>query len=554
MFSGHQMRVPNCVWATILVSFLALPFQGLAGDDGIFTSNSDLQGLLTTEAELVKGLQHYIQQEEQKILKLKQIAKSYEEIQIHAQDDKETYVGNPLNSYLLIKKMTSDWTDVKEMISANPGEDFLQNITTQKEVFKWPSDQDLNGAAVALVRLQSTYKLDTDDLAHGQLNGKSYGTKLSAHDCFELGRQSYNVGDHYHSILWMNQALKRLEEEENKTVDAGDVYEYLAFSAYVQGNIRRALRLTNKLLEVQPGHTRAMGNKVYYESTLQTENDAKFKRGEDGLGEFDDPEGVAIAEESDSPGQKTPEKTNYEKLCRGENELTEAYKAKLFCQYTTGQNPYLIYQPYKEEVVHLKPKIIIYHEVLGDNEINTIKTLSTPRFKRATVQNYKTGELETANYRISKTAWLKREEHNDIERIYQRVGDITGLNMDTSEELQVSNYGMGGHYEPHFDFARREEEHAFKSLGTGNRIATWLFYESDVDQGGATVFPQLGIGLWPKKGSAVFWYNLHRNGEGDEMTRHAACPVLAGTKWVSNFWLHERGQEFIRPCTTSPFE
>ncbi len=26
-------------------------------------------------------------------------------------------------------------------------------------------------------------------------------------------------------------------------------------------------------------------------------------------------------------------------------------------------------------------------------------------------------------------------------------------------------------------------------------------------------------------------YNLHRNGEGDDMTRHAACPVLAGTKW-----------------------
>ena len=44
----------------------------------------------------------------------------------------------------------------------------------------------------------------------------------------------------------------------------------------------------------------------------------------------------------------------------------------------------------------------------------------SPQFKRATVQNYKTGELETANYRISKTAWLKREEHDRIDRIYQR--------------------------------------------------------------------------------------------------------------------------------------
>ena len=26
--------------------------------------------------------------------------------------------------------------------------------------------------------------------------------------------------------------------------------------------------------------------------------------------------------------------------------------------------------------------------------------------------------------------------------------------MATAEELQISNYGVGGHYEPHFDFAR----------------------------------------------------------------------------------------------------
>ena len=74
-------------------------------------------------------------------------------------------------------------------------------------------------------------------------------------------------------------------------------------------------------------------------------------------------------------------------------------------------------------------------------------------------------------YRISKTAWLKEEEHENVGHVYTRTHQVTGLNMETSEELQVSNYGIGGHYEPHFDFARREETNAFASLGTGTIIS-----------------------------------------------------------------------------------
>lgn len=93
---------------------------------------------------------------------------------------------------------------------------------------------------------------------------------------------------------------------------------------------------------------------------------------------------------------------------------------------------------------------------------------------------------------------------------------------------------------------QKEETNAFKSLGTGNRIATVLFYMSDVSQGGATVFPSIRVSLWPRKGSAAFWFNLFESGEGDYLTRHAACPVLAGTKWGEWYIIKEHHKnEFL---------
>ena len=128
-------------------------------------------------------------------------------------------------------------------------------------------------------------------------------------------------------------------------------------------------------------------------------------------------------------------------------------------------DPYMRLTNVKVEEAYKRPQIVIFHDFMSDAEADVIKSLAEPKLKRATVQNYFTGNLEVAKYRISKSAWLTNREHKVVASISRRIEAITNLNMETAEELQVVNYGIGGHYEPHFDFARREEKNAFKALG-----------------------------------------------------------------------------------------
>jgi prolyl 4-hydroxylase len=57
-------------------------------------------------------------------------------------------------------------------------------------------------------------------------------------------------------------------------------------------------------------------------------------------------------------------------------------EGRLRCRYVTNNVPYLFIQPIKMEEALLKPRIVIYHNVISDDEIDTIKKLAKPRVQK----------------------------------------------------------------------------------------------------------------------------------------------------------------------------
>jgi prolyl 4-hydroxylase len=356
-----------------------------------------MEALLETENVLINNLEGYIEAQEHKLDYLRRKKSEYQTEHESAAKDVSAYLLNPINAYLLTKRLTTDWKDVEQVMTLDVGTQFIHNVSNYRSILKFPTDEDLAGAASALIRLQDTYGMKTEDLAGGILNGKQYSIEMSSEDCFEIGRQSYINSDFRHTIMWMNEALNRLTKLSQLT--RADVLEYLAFSTFKEGNVQNALDMTNELLELMPNHQRARGNKNYYERELMNLNQKSVLRGDDGSDSVPQDNSLEFQHISNPYNYDIPERKMYELTCRGEMRPPEDIMKNLFCKYVTNNVAFLTIAPLKLEEMYNDPYIVVYHDVMYDSEIEVIKEMAKPRFRRATVQNHKTGELETAHYR-----------------------------------------------------------------------------------------------------------------------------------------------------------
>lgn len=184
------------------------------------------------------------------------------------------------------------------------------------------------------------------------------------------------------------------------------------------------------------------------------------------------------------------------------------------------------------------PRVVLFGNLLSHEECDALITASRSRLKPSTVVNAESGSYDRHEARTSYGASFRRCETELLRRIEQRIANLLSIPLSHGEPIQVLNYAPGAEYKPHFDYfdPRNPGNETILKMG-GQRFATLVMYLNDVEAGGSTVFPEIGLDVLPRKGNAIFFSYANPAGDLDPLSLHGGSPVAGGEKWIATKWL-----------------
>lgn len=187
-----------------------------------------------------------------------------------------------------------------------------------------------------------------------------------------------------------------------------------------------------------------------------------------------------------------------------------------------------------------QPQVILLGNVLSMEECDAIVDHCSHRYTRSTVASETDGASVVHAGRTSEMAFIQRGEAQVVERIEQRLAALAHWPAENGEPFQLQKYGVTQEYRPHYDWLDPDSSgHRSHLAQGGQRLATFILYLSDVEQGGGTVFPGSGLEVYPRKGNALWFLNTDQQLQPDRQTLHAGAPVVRGTKIIANKWLRQ---------------
>jgi len=182
------------------------------------------------------------------------------------------------------------------------------------------------------------------------------------------------------------------------------------------------------------------------------------------------------------------------------------------------------------------PTLRVLDNILTEQECTELIALAQPRLQRALTVDTE-GRQQVDQRRTSEGMFFTLGELPLVARIEQRLAGLLDVPVNHGEGLQVLHYLPGQEYEPHYDWFDPEQPgYAAITATGGQRIASVVMYLNTPAQGGGTAFPEIGLTVTARCGSAVYFAYEG----GDRSSLHAGLPVLRGEKWIATKWLRER--------------
>ncbi|XP_049358363.1 probable prolyl 4-hydroxylase 9 [Solanum verrucosum] len=135
--------------------------------------------------------------------------------------------------------------------------------------------------------------------------------------------------------------------------------------------------------------------------------------------------------------------------------------------------------------------------------------------------------------------------------IEEKIAKATMIPRTHGEAFNVLRYETGQSYHSHYDAFDPSQYGPQKS----QRVASFLLYLSDVEEGGETMFPFesaqnmdanydfrkcIGLKVKPRRGDGLLFYSLFPNGTIDPTSIHGSCAVIRGEKWVATKWIRDQ--------------
>jgi prolyl 4-hydroxylase len=165
-------------------------------------------------------------------------------------------------------------------------------------------------------------------------------------------------------------------------------------------------------------------------------------------------------------------------------------------------------------------------------------------------------EAHVSSVRTSRTTWIPRHTSPIMDAIIRRAADVLKIDealmrhrlgneypdmpnqSPINEDLQIVHYDKGQQYTAHHDFGYPDTR-----PNAPSRSINLCMYLNEGMKGGETAFPRWrnaetadAVKAVPSKGKAMIFYMKLPDGNLDDLSQHAAMPVIEGEKWFANLW------------------